>query len=86
MASVYDKNREYNHCLLANLICDIIEPVPAAVELHFLHLRGHSLGYSRCGQVKFLSGPFGGPRVYVQKFEYANLKNITSTSKQDWLC
>ncbi|NEU15065.1 group II truncated hemoglobin [Methylobacterium sp. BTF04] len=73
---LYDQIGEHNLRLLVNSFYDIIKRDPVAEELHLLHLRGHGLGHSRVEQFNFLSGFFGGPKMYVQKFGHVNLMKI----------
>jgi hemoglobin len=76
MPSLYDQIGEEKLRLLVETFYDIIECEPAAEELHLLHIRGHGVGHSRTEQFNFLSGFFGGPKLYVQKFGHANLKKV----------
>lgn len=92
MRSLYEQLGEDNLRRLVEAFYDIIEREPAAEELHLLHLRGHGVAHSRIEQFNFLSGFFGGPKLYVEKFGHANLKRIhehieiTSSLRELWLC
>src|SRR3954466_991097 len=76
MRSLYDELSEDKLRVLVETFYDIIEKDPAAEELHLLHIRGHGLAHSRAEQFRFLSGFFGGAKLYVEKFGHANLKKI----------
>jgi hemoglobin len=41
-----------------------------------LHLRGHGVAHSRIEQFDFLSGFFGGPRLYVQKYGHSDVRHM----------
>ncbi|MBK3406115.1 group II truncated hemoglobin [Methylorubrum populi] len=76
MPTLYDQIGEEKLRLLVETFYDIVERDSAAEELHILHIRGHGVGHSRTEQFNFLSGFFGGPKLYIQKFGHANLKKI----------
>lgn len=79
---------------LRNLIetfYDIIEFEPEGRVLHVLHLRGHGVAHSRIEQFNFLSGFFGGPSLYVQKYGHSDVRQmhehveINAEAKDAWL-
>lgn len=79
---------------LRNLIetfYDIIEFEPEGRVLLVLHLRGHGVAHSRIEQFNFLSGFFGGPSLYVQKYGHSDVRQmhehveINAEAKDAWL-
>ncbi|AWV14824.1 hypothetical protein A3862_04320 [Methylobacterium sp. XJLW] len=76
MRNLYSEIGEDKLRLLVDKFYDIVEQDPAVEELHLLHLRGHGINHSRSEQFRFLSGFFGGPKLYVEKFGHANLTRI----------
>lgn len=76
MRNLYNEIGEDKLRLLVDKFYDIVEQDPAAEELYLLHLRGHGINHSRAEQFRFLSGFFGGPKLYVEKFGHANLTRI----------
>lgn len=70
---------------------DIVEFEPEGRVLHVLHLRGHGVAHSRIEQFDFLSGFFGGPRLYVQKYGHSDVRlmhehvEISVEARDAWL-
>src|SRR4051794_16216653 len=83
MLSLYERIGEEKLRSLVENFYDEIERNPAAEDLHLLHLRGHGVRHSRVEQFNFLSGFFGGPKLYVEKFGHANLRTIPDHMKID---
>jgi len=76
---------------LVETFYDIVEFEPEGQVLHTLHLRGHGVAHSRIEQLNFLSGFLGGPRLYLQKYGHANVRQmhehveINAEAKDVWL-
>lgn len=76
---------------LVDTFYDIVETRPEGHQLHLLHLRGNGIAHSRIEQLHFLSGFFGGPKLYLEKHGHANVKTmhehveINTESKDAWL-
>jgi hemoglobin len=76
---------------LVETFYDIVEFEPEGRELHLLHLRGHGVAHSRIEQFNFLSGFFGGPRLYAEKYGHSNVREmhehveINAAAKDAWL-
>jgi hemoglobin len=76
---------------LVKAFYDIVETNPIGQKLHLLHLRGNGIAHSRVEQFNFLSGFLGGPKLYVEKHGYSNIRNmhehvvINKESKDIWL-
>ena len=76
---------------LVETFYDIVEFEPEGRVLHLLHLRGHGVAHSRIEQFNFLSGFFGGPKLYAQKWGHSNVREmhehveIDSEAKDAWL-
>ena len=70
---------------------DIVEFEPEGRVLHVLHLRGHGVAHSRIEQFNFLSGFFGGPGLYVQKYGHSDVREmhehveIDAEARDAWL-
>ena len=76
MPSLYERIGEATLRILVENFYDEIEENSAAEALHLLHIRGHGVQHSRIEQFNFLSGFFGGPKLYIEKFGHSNLKKI----------
>lgn len=76
---------------LVETFYDIVEFEPEGRVLHLLHLRGHGVAHSRIEQFNFLSGFFGGPKLYAQKWGHSNVRQmhehveINAEAKDAWL-
>ncbi len=76
---------------LVETFYDIVEFEPEGAVLHTLHLRGHGVAHSRIEQLNFLSGFFGGPRLYAQKYGHSNVREmhehvaIDAEARDAWL-
>lgn len=76
---------------LVEAFYDIVEKEADGQILHILHLRGHGVAHSRIEQVNFLSGFFGGPSLYVEKYGHSNVRKmhehveINSDARDAWL-
>lgn len=76
MPSLYERLGEETLRVLVKHFYDEIEQNPAAEALYLLHIRGHGVQHPRIEQFNFLSGCFGGPKLYVEKFGHSNLRKI----------
>lgn len=76
---------------LVETFYDIVETEPEGEALHVLHLKGHGVSHSRIEQFHFLSGFFGGPKLYLEKFGHADVRKmhahveIDATARDAWL-
>jgi hemoglobin len=76
---------------LVETFYDIVEFEPEGKVLHVLHLRGHGVAHSRIEQLNFLSGFFGGPRLYLEKYGQASVREmhahvgIDAEARDAWL-
>jgi hemoglobin len=76
---------------LVETFYDIVEFEPEGAALHTLHLRGHGVAHSRIEQLNFLSGFFGGPKLYAQKYGHSNVREmhehvaIDAEARDAWL-
>jgi hemoglobin len=76
---------------LVETFYDIVEYEPEGRVLHVLHLRGHGVAHSRIEQFDFLSGFFGGPRLYIQKYAHSDVRQmhehveISAEARDAWL-
>lgn len=61
---------------LVETFYDIVETAPEGAPLHILHMRGHGVAHSRIEQFDFLSGFFGGPRLYLERHGHANVRTM----------
>lgn len=55
---------------------DLIETAPQGARILDLHLQGHGLAHVRAEQADFLSGFFGGHRLYAERHGHMNLREI----------
>jgi hemoglobin len=55
---------------------DIIESDPDGARVHVLHLRGHGMNHTRIAQFEFLSGFFGGPKLYVERTGHSDMRLV----------
>lgn len=55
---------------------DIIEFEPEGNLLNILHLRGMGVAHSREEQFNFLSGFFGGPKLYIEKHGHSDVREM----------
>ena len=60
---------------LVETFYDVVEYEPEGEALAILHLRGHGVAHSRIEQFNFLSGFFGGPHLYVEKYGHSNVRH-----------
>lgn len=76
---------------LVETFYDIVEFEAEGRLLHVLHLRGHGVAHSRIEQFNFLSGFFGGPSLYVQRYGHSDVRQmhehveINAEAKEAWL-
>ncbi len=76
---------------LVELFYDIVETDPEAEPLMRLHLQGTGMQHTRVAQFEFLSGFLGGPQIYLEKHQHANVKrmhvhmDIGSVERDAWL-
>lgn len=76
---------------LVETFYDIIEFEPEGAPLKRLHLLGHGIAHSREEQFAFMSGFFGGPLLYAQKYGHSNVREmhahveIDEAAKETWL-
>jgi len=70
---------------------DLIENDPDGESLNLLHLRGHGVAHSRIEQFNFLSGFFGGPRLYTEKHGHSDVRemhrhvDVSPAERDAWL-
>jgi len=53
---------------------DLVETDPDGAPVHVLHLRGHGINHLRRAQFEFLSGFFGGPKLYIERTGHSNMR------------
>jgi len=53
---------------------DLVEIDPDGETVHVLHLRGHGINHLRRAQFEFLSGFFGGPKLYIARTGHSNMR------------
>jgi hemoglobin len=76
---------------LVETFYDIVEFEPEGHVLLILHMRGHGVAHSRIEQFDFLSGFFGGPRLYVERHGHSDVRymhehvEITPEARDAWL-
>ena len=76
---------------LVETFYDIVETEPQGEPLRVLHLRGHGIAHARIEQFYFLSGFFGGPRLYLEHHGHSNVRDmhahveITPEARDAWL-
>lgn len=76
---------------LVEIFYDIVEHEPEGRDLMLLHLRGHGVAHSRIEQFNFLSGFFGGPKLYAEKHGHSNVRKmhehvvINAGARDSWL-
>ena len=61
---------------LIDTFYDIIEFEPQGNLLNILHLRGMGIAHSREEQFNFLSGFFGGPKLYIEKHGHSDVREM----------
>jgi hemoglobin len=61
---------------LVEIFYDIVETAPEGAPLHILHMRGHGVAHARIEQFDFLSGFFGGPRLYLERHGHSNVRTM----------
>lgn len=77
MASVYDDiGGEAPLRALVERFYDLIETDPRGAVILGQHLRGHGIAHARDEQFAFLSGFFGGPRLYAERHGHMNLREL----------
>lgn len=70
---------------------DLVETDPQGRRIADLHLQGHGLAHVRPEQFAFLSGFFGGRRLYAEQHGHMNLREIHAhvpippQDAEDWL-
>lgn len=55
---------------------DLVETMPEGAQILHLHFRGHGMAHVRAEQFDFLSGFFGGRRIYAERHGHMNLREI----------
>lgn len=55
---------------------DLVETMPEGAQILHLHFRGHGMAHVRSEQFDFLSGFFGGRRIYAERHGHINLREI----------
>lgn len=55
---------------------DLVETLPEGAQILHLHFRGHGMAHVRAEQLDFLSGFFGGRRIYAERHGHMNLREI----------
>jgi hemoglobin len=76
---------------LVKVFYDLIEMHPAGRPVNLLHLRGHGIVHARIDQFNFLSGFFGGPRLYAERYGHSNVRlihahvEIDQKARDSWL-
>lgn len=61
---------------LVETFYDIVEDDPDGVIIHALHLKGHGMSHTRRAQFEFLSGFFGGPKLYIERNGHSDMRLI----------
>ena len=61
---------------LVETFYDIIEEDPDGEVVHALHLKGHGMNHTRRAQFEFLSGFFGGPKLYIERNGHSDMRQI----------
>tara|TARA_R110002050_G_scaffold71891_3_gene154739 strand:+ start:134204 stop:134614 length:411 start_codon:yes stop_codon:yes gene_type:complete len=75
--SLYDAvGGHENIIILVNLFYDFVESTPEGRPVAKLHLRGHGIAHARIELVNFLSGFFGGPNLFAEKWGHSNVRHI----------
>jgi len=73
--SLYDKiGGEAPLRKLVESFYDLVETDPDGAPVHVLHLRGHGINHLRRAQFEFLSGFFGGPKLYIERTGHSNMR------------
>jgi hemoglobin len=76
---------------LVNTFYDLVEQHPAGRPVLLLQLRGHGIAHARIDQVNFLSGFFGGPRLFTERYGHSDVRKIHAhveidpEAKDSWL-
>ena len=76
---------------LVKVFYDLIETTPEGKAVADLHLRGHGIVHAREEQVNYLSGFFGGPNLFAEKWGHSNVRlihehmNINHEASDSWL-
>lgn len=77
MTSVYDQiGGEAPLRELVRRFYDLVETDPRGAVLLGQHLRGHGIAHVREEQFAFLSGFFGGPRLFAERHGHMNLREL----------
>jgi hemoglobin len=61
---------------LVETFYDIVEREPVGEPLRRLHLRGNGIARARREQFYFLSGFFGGHKLYVERHGHSNVRKL----------
>ena len=61
---------------LVETFYDIVEEDPEGVIVHALHLKGNGMNHTRRAQFEFLSGFFGGPKLYIERNGHSDMRYI----------
>ena len=76
---------------LVETFYDIVEQEPVGEPLRLLHLRGNGIAHARREQFYFLSGFFGGHKLYVERHGHSNVRkmhahvDIDPSARDSWL-
>lgn len=76
---------------LVKVFYDLVETHPAGRPVNLLQLRGHGVAHARIDQFNFLSGFFGGPKLYAERYGHSNVRlihahvEIDRESRDSWL-
>ncbi len=92
MSSVYDEiGGAPSVRRLVERFYDLVETDPRGTVILAQHLRGHGIAHVREEQFAFLSGFFGGPRIYAERHGHMDLRElhhhlpIRPQDSEDWL-
>lgn len=61
---------------LVETFYDLVESHPAGRPVLLLQLRGHGIAHARIDQFNFLSGFFGGPRLFTERYGHSDVRKI----------
>lgn len=76
---------------LVETFYDIVESDPVGRPVKLLQLRGHGIPHARIDQFNFLSGFFGGPRLFAERYGHSDVRlihahvEIDREARDSWL-
>jgi len=76
---------------LVKAFYDLVETHPIGRPVNLLQLRGHGIAHARIDQFNFLSGFFGGPKLYAERYGHSNVRlihahvEVDRESRDSWL-